>query len=209
MRDENARLWNACKETARRKNVVLVHCNNSFHRGPLAVAAIMGLAGYNHDSAFSSIAHGRRIYPGHIVPFCDWPESERAGRHAQDFLECHTWILTLADVAANTAVVAMADVKASSASDAQNSSGAAFAPLAVMQASHTYWRCSSCNKLDQNMRQCWECWRWDCESCSFWRTTCPKGKYQYNICGHCNAEGIYLTRQGKIWRCSWCSHGHR
>ena len=200
--------WNACKETARQKHAVLVHCINTFHRGPLAAAAIMVLAGYNKERAFTMISDSRHIYPGHMVPFSDWPEAERKGSHAQDVLECHAWLETLSGVAANIAVAAVADVEVSSASSARNPGVEADAVVPVMQASQTEWRCSSCGRCDQTMRQCWECWRWDCKSCSFWCTTCPKGKYQYNICGRCNARGIHLTRQGKIWRCYWCSHGY-
>ena len=81
-------------------------------------------------------------------------------------------------------------------------------PAAATQRQPDMWCCSSCYKPDQRMRQCWECTKWACKSCSFWCTTCPKGKdYQYNICGHCAAEEIYLQkdRHCKIWRCTWCS----
>ena len=200
--------WNACKETALRGEAVLVHCNNTFHRGPLAVAAIMVLAGYPKARAFEIISDSRHIYPGHMVPFDDWPEAERKGSHAHDLLECHAWLETLADGAANTAVVAVADVEASSAPSAQNSSVEADAVVPVMPASRTGWRCSSCGQCNEKLRQCWECSGWDCKSCSFWCTTCPKGRDKYTICGQCNAQGLYLTRDGKIWRCWWCLHGY-
>jgi len=68
----------------------------------------------------------------------------------------------------------------------------------------TQWRCSSCRQGWTTLRQCWECYQWDCKSCSFWCTKCPKGDQQYTICGHCNTEGGYLQRSGQIWRCRWC-----
>ena len=233
--------WNACKETAHRNEAVLVHCNNSFHRGPPLVVAIMVLAGYKKDTAMSLLAQRRHIYPGHTIPFCDWPQSERECSHAQDLLECHAWVETLVAFASQTSVMPVpqiepssaagvaddsaaslcaeavddtslmpgASVEPSAAAATEDASVAASAQKSVLQPPPKEWRCSSCKKLDKNMRQCWECERWDCKSCSFWCTTCPKGKYKYNICGHCNAEGIYLTRQGKVWRCSWCSQGHK
>jgi hypothetical protein len=209
------RFWDACKDTASAGQAVLIHCNQSFHRAPLAAAAIMVLAGYDKASAMSAIAERRHIYPGHTVPFGDWPESERAGRHAQDLRECHTWIETLVEgfpVRAQSRLQEVSSAAAASghaaAPGAQNSSGTASVASPGMQASQTFWRCCSCNTLDQNMRKCWECRRWDCKSCSFWCTTCPKGKHQYTICGHCNAEARYLRREGKIWRCAWCAHGY-
>ena len=70
----------------------------------------------------------------------------------------------------------------------------------------TEWRCSSCNKVEENMRQCGECRQWDCRSCSFWCTRCPKGENQFNICGSCNRRKTYLIRVGKIWCCSACHY---
>ena len=74
---------------------------------------------------------------------------------------------------------------------------------------HAEWRCNGCNTPDKKMRECWECGAWECKACSFWCTTCRKGDHQYTICGHCHAQGIYLKRAGKIWRCSWCEQRTR
>ena len=70
MRNHNMyNFWVACKQIVSEEGgAVLVHCNNSFHRGPLAVAAIMVRAGYKKDSAMSALASRRHIYPGHIIP---------------------------------------------------------------------------------------------------------------------------------------------
>ena len=67
-------------------------------------------------------------------------------------------------------------------------------------------RCSSCQKRKGNLACCWECAQWDCRSCRFWCTTCPVGlDTKYTICGHCNAEGIYLRQFNRIWTCRQCS----
>ena len=107
--------------------------------------------------------------------------------------------------AANTADVLVADANAANATDAAVAANAA--PAGANDANMGdggdwwRWRCSSCDKVDQNLRQCWECGRWDCKSCSFWCTRCPR---KYLICGHCNAQDMYLVRRGKTWRCARC-----
>ena len=186
--------WNACQETARQGQAVAIHCNNSFHRGPLALLAVMVLAGYNKDIAMATIAERRCVYLGHTVPFLEWPRVERENTHAEDLLRCHAWIETLDLSAGRSAALAGAAVVVGVAE-----AGAANVPEG--------WRCSSCNKLDQNLRQCWECGHWDCKPCSFWCTLCPSHPRQYTICGPCNADGIHLRRCGKIWSCLWCQQG--
>ena len=104
---------------------------------------------------------------------------------------------------ANTADVLVADANATDAAVAANAAPAG-ANYANMGDGGDWWRwrSSSCDKVDQNLRQCWECGRWDCKSCSSWCTRCP-GKYL--ICGHCNAQDMYyLVRRGKTWRCERC-----
>lgn len=69
----------ACKETARQGQAVLIHCNQSFHRGPLLLLAILVLAGYDKDESLSIISKKRHIYPGNFLPVEDWPQAERDG----------------------------------------------------------------------------------------------------------------------------------
>ena len=87
--------WDACQETAGQGEAVAIHCNNSFHRGPCALLAVMVLAGYNKDIAMAIIAKRRCVYPGHTVPFPEWPRGERESKHADDLLRCHAWIKAL------------------------------------------------------------------------------------------------------------------
>ena len=63
------RFWMACKEAAREGKAVLIHCNQSFHRGPILLLAIMIFAGQQKAKAMQSIADQRIIYSGHTVPF--------------------------------------------------------------------------------------------------------------------------------------------
>ena len=221
--------WTACKETAAAGGAVVIHCNSTFHRGPLALIGIMIFAGYDKDEAISEIVAHRHIYPGHYVPYEEWPPSETKSKHAEDFLECHRWLQTLTVpswwAAADDAVTAVADAvvpadiaDAADATDANaadanvaNAADAAVAANAAPAGANDAnmrdggdwwrWRCSSCDRVDQNLRQCWECGRWDCKSCSFWCTRCPR---KYLICGHCNAQDMYLVRRGKTWRCARC-----
>ena len=110
-------LWKACKQTARERQAVLFHCNNSFHRGPVALSTIMVFSGYTKHEAFSMIAQRRHIYPGHLTSLCDWPTSEQNGSHAQDFLECHRWLEKIAAGAQDDTMAGNAYAAAASAQD--------------------------------------------------------------------------------------------
>ena len=214
--------WNACKDTARAGQAVMIHCNQSFHRGPLCLVAIMILAGYLKARALDIVAEFRCIYAGHLVPHEDWPPRERQGKHARDVLECHAWLEKLphddASLAVNAgASVTVADLSSrgavpnagqssddTEAIESHDADALALADVADPPL-ETQWRCSSCNVMGQKLFQCWQCARWDCKSCSFWCTHCPKGRWKYTICGHCNAGGDHLFRQGKIWLCRHCA----
>ena len=43
--------WDVCKAASRQGRAVVIHCNQSFHRGPLALAAIMKRAGYSSEGS--------------------------------------------------------------------------------------------------------------------------------------------------------------
>ena len=228
-----ATFWKACKETAVAGQAVVIHCTNSILRAPLAAAAIMVRVGYPWMITIEIIAEHRHIYPGLYLPWDEWPRSEKLMWHAPHILECHEWLQFMeehelwaaatADIleadanadasaantadasAANTADILVADANAANATDAAVAANAAPAGAndANMRDGGDWWRwrCSSCDRVDQNLRQCWECGRWDCKSCSFWCTRCPR---KYLICGHCNAQDMYLVRRGKTWRCERC-----
>ena len=89
-----ADFYQACREVAGKLDqAVAAHCNNSFHRGPALVAAVMVLAGYSQQEAFEHIAKKRIIYRGHSQPFETWPwaEQESGGK----LKSCHEWISKL------------------------------------------------------------------------------------------------------------------
>ena len=153
-------------------------------------------AGYSSERAFSTIAARRHIYTGHTLPFAEWPEEEKQSFHSPDFLECHLWVNKLEP---DTAYLDAKEIDSVVAS----------VNAATSWTTQTEWRCNGCNTPDKKMRECWECGAWECKACSFWCTTCRKGYHQYTICGQCHAQGIYLKRAGKIWRCSWCEQRTR
>ena len=91
-RDSGIRgFWHSCKDAAKSGEAVLIHCNSSFHRGPLVAIAIMIYAGYTKENAIKEISQHRAIYPGNWVPYQNWPLKEQKGKHANDFLEAHSW----------------------------------------------------------------------------------------------------------------------
>ena len=85
----------ACKDTAMAGHAVLIHCNNTFHRGILLALGLMIFVGYDKDEATRILAAERIIYPGHWLPWCAWTYEEQRDHHAQQFLESQRWLMTL------------------------------------------------------------------------------------------------------------------
>ena len=89
-------IWEVSRKCAAAKEVLLIHCNNSFHRGPLAAAALMIKAGYTKEEAFKLISKERIIYRGHSVPYNQWPDEHAKHKHTKAFKDCHAWLEELA-----------------------------------------------------------------------------------------------------------------
>ena len=217
VRDEGLEnFWIACKETAAARQAVLIHCNQSFHRGPLAFTAIMVRAGYTKEVALDMIADRRCIFAGHMIPYDEWPFAEQQDPHAQDLLECHRWLERLpsddapfsvtpglsssGDVAMPNAGQSLDDAEAPEADDG-HVPAVALPAYSRAGSFSRQWPCSTCQVVGPKLLECWVCGRWDCKRCAFWCTHCP---YKYTICSQCNAEGFHLHRQGKRWWCPRC-----
>ena len=209
--------WSASRETARLGQAVLIHCNQSFHRGPLCLTAIMIRAGCAKDEALDIIAEKRCIYAGHRVPYIDWPVAEQEDGHAEDVRECHTWLDSLFTDFEDAPVPGAADAIEQDdvglfVDDADAPETDDTTALAIVDVAHPpawnvpLWRCSSCDIAGKKLLQCWVCSQWDCRSCSYWCTHCPPGPWKYTICGRCYTEGGHLVRRGKIWWCHRCSY---
>ena len=207
--------WRSCKLASLAGEAVMIHCNQSFHRSSLGLVAIMIRAGYAKHTAIEMVAEQRSIFPGHWVPFQQWPAAERQYKHSQDILECHEWLETLSpDPVPVDHALALQDshfagvghspdddVDVSAPSDVEIIDGAFPDTDAEDIWNARPWRCASCHVMGKKLLRCWECDSWDCQSCSFWCTQCPTGKWKYTICGQCNRQGNYLVRQGRVW---WC-----
>ena len=192
-----------CQNAASEQTVVLIHCNSSFHRAPVVLAAILMHAGYSQTEAFQAIAERRHIYPGHVVKHRDWPISEKENRHAKKFLASHLWLEDLAStIQHNSASCAAAAAVATSVSVASIDARPREKP-------DTQCKCNTCKKDDNNLRRCWGCHQYSCKDCSFWCTTCPKDvKSKYQVCGKCYKTNNFLkqnTRNAKVWRCKHCT----
>ena len=89
-------LQTACSQAVEDGTVVLIHCNSSFHRGPiLAVACMISGGQYTKHDAFGFISERRKIYPGHIVPDKHWPDWARSDDHTPKLRNAHAWLQTL------------------------------------------------------------------------------------------------------------------
>ena len=91
-----ARFYDACCKAAESGTAVVVHCNQSFHRGVLLAAAVMVKTGFGTRYAFNFIAERRIIYKGHLIAPYDWPQSEKDDHHFQDIVGAYKFV---ADVA--------------------------------------------------------------------------------------------------------------
>ena len=205
--------WRICKLAALAGEAVMIHCNQSFHRGPLGLFAIMIRAGYAKQRAIEMVAEQRSIFPGHWVPFAQWPEAEQKHKHSEDLLECHQWLETLTpDLVPVHHALALQDPGHSPDEDVDVSATSAASDVEVIDGAFPDadaednwnarpWRCSSCQVTGKKLLPCWECDNWDCQRCAFWCTKCPPGKWKYTICKQCNGQGNYLLREGRVW---WC-----
>ena len=73
---------------------ILVYCNESFHRGPVMMAAILLRTGQftNSSDALEEVGKARIIYKGHFVPYHQWPDDEK-GEYNQKLLAAHQWLV--------------------------------------------------------------------------------------------------------------------
>jgi hypothetical protein len=90
------KIWEVSRKCAAAQEVLLIHCNNCFHRGPLAAAALMIKAGYTKEEAFKLISKERIIYKGHSLPYKEWPDKYAKHKHTTAFKDCHAWLEQLA-----------------------------------------------------------------------------------------------------------------
>ena len=89
-------LWAECKIACRENRAILIHCTNSFHRGPGLLAAIMIKAGSTKKAAFQYIAQKRTIFHGHVLDITDWPTEHQQHHATEKLLEVHEWLEKLA-----------------------------------------------------------------------------------------------------------------
>ena len=97
-RDKGLRaLQTACSQAVEGGTAVLIHCNRSFHRGPILAVACMISGGHytNKHKAFELISERRKIYPGHTLERKHWPDCERNHVHASKLLNAHDWLQKL------------------------------------------------------------------------------------------------------------------
>ena len=71
--------WEACQDAALKGVAVCVHCNNTFHRGPILACAIGKLAGQTREMMVRLMSAKRVIYLGHMTPFDQFPQREAKG----------------------------------------------------------------------------------------------------------------------------------
>ena len=85
-------LWTQCKSASLRDKAIVIHCNHSFHRGPILLAAIMIKAGITKTAAFDYIAQKRTIYYGHCLQLFKWPLEQQQHHASEKFSEAHKWL---------------------------------------------------------------------------------------------------------------------
>ena len=61
-----------CEKCAAAGDAVIIHCNQSFHRGPLLLAALAQCAGHDKHETLEELATERTIYPGHLIDPSEW-----------------------------------------------------------------------------------------------------------------------------------------
>ena len=252
MYDKNAqtmqtllRFWDGCLQAARDGEAVVIHSKTGFCRAPLAMAAIMIMAGHSLHNALMEIRKRRNIYEGLLLPWESWPQSHKIHSLSWPLCECYNLISMELDTTGK--VSSRNDAKecgnistrgnistgglkrARSVNPCKNSKNT-FGNIAHVTAQRVSVQCFEkittfvdvipgsrdkrprkerfcplCHVSYTNLRQCWECNRWACRSCSFWCTFCPADvKKKYTICSNCYECGTFLMRQKNTWCCTSC-----
>ena len=89
----------ACSQAVDNNTAVLIHCNHSFHRGPILAAVCMVSGGkYTADEAFDFIHKQRQIYPGHVMHRDLWPKWEKTNRRSLDVAKAHLWVRAIENI---------------------------------------------------------------------------------------------------------------
>ena len=86
------KLWTECETACCSNKAIVIHCNQSFHRGPILLAAMMIKAGSKKEAAFGYIAQKRTIYSGHVVDVSEWPLEELEHHATKKLIEAHKWL---------------------------------------------------------------------------------------------------------------------
>ena len=86
------RFWNACLETANAGQAVVIHSKTGYYRAPLAVAAIMVMAGHPIHRALMEMREKTYIYDGLLVCWQWWPESHQKHVLTKPLWDCYDFI---------------------------------------------------------------------------------------------------------------------
>ena len=84
--------YDYCEETAAAGDAVIIHCNHSFHRGPLLLAALAKCAGHDKHETLEELATERTIYPGHLIDPSEWVLYDPDLRVAECLKEAHRFV---------------------------------------------------------------------------------------------------------------------
>ena len=153
------------------------------------MAAIMVLAGDTFGNAMSKIAEKRCIDASLVTHHNSSFPLQEEFVQTSFRLECYEFILK-AVKNIGTPIVSIV-------------------PEERTQPTQLHSRCATCHKRKTNLRECWECSRKECGSCSFWCTFCPDNKFEkYVICSLCNSKGLFLMRHKNRWSCYWCWYSY-
>ena len=88
----------ACEQACRNREAVILHCNQSFHRGPVFLATLAKLAGYDKWEIFRGLAAKRHIYPGHLMDPAEWkyhdPDMKKRqnSKHHESLNDAHAFV---------------------------------------------------------------------------------------------------------------------
>ena len=181
-------LFQACVQN----KVILIHCNQSFHRGPLLFAAVLSKLGMSLAQAFHFISAKRTIYQGHLVNYEYWPESHKYHYSAHKLLSAYEYarsVYTAPQVLEREFCKWMND-------------GASNAGVVPNLTPNHREQCFGCNYEDDVLKECAMCTKAFCRKCNFW---CQKrsGGCGLVLCNDCNSS-IHKTPRG--WLCIECTH---
>ena len=191
-----ARLIRLVFQASVENKVILIHCNQSFHRGPLLFAAVLSKLGKTLVEAFRFIAEKRTIFAGHLLHYHSWPAQHRSNDRAKKMLSAYDFVRS----------VHTTEQDLEREYDAWMSGVRGNAAVRLLPSANRWSFCDGCRSEVKDLRECRTCGEEFCRTCNFWCSH-RVGGCGLVLCNDCNGYSETIGRNSRgLWMCRDCDY---